>query len=118
MSPVERLSSFTCFDCVEEIDLSVLERFLLLLFFVVFVVVVVLLILGVYFVRDFIVFTKHDVFFLGSSALHAAVPSLPRLRPSEYGQCVQEAGKGCYSPVGRYAIVQGAGKGCNSPGGR
>ena len=61
MSPVERLSSFTRFDCVEEIDLSVLERFLLLLFFVVFVVVVVLLFLGVSFGRDFIVFTKHDV---------------------------------------------------------
>ena len=54
--------------------------------------------------------------FLGSSASHAVVPSLPRLRPSEYGQCVQEAGKGCYSPGGRYAIVQGAGKGCYSPG--
>ena len=31
---------------------------------------------------------------------------------------VQGAGKGCYSPGGRYAIVQGAGKGCYSPGGR
>ena len=49
--------------------------------------------------------------FLGSSASHAAVPSLPRLRPSEYGQCVQEAGKGCYSPGGE--VRDGY-----SPGGR
>ena len=45
--------------------------------------------------------------FLGSSASHAAVPSLPRLQPSEYGQCVQEAGKVYYSLGGqvRDAIV-------------
>ena len=58
--------------------------------------------------------------FLCSSASHAAVSSLPRLRQSEYGQCVQGAGKGCYSPWGqvRDAIVKGTGKGCYSPGGR
>ena len=54
--------------------------------------------------------------FLGSSASHAAVPSLPRSPLSEYGQCVQGdaivqgVGKGCYSPAGQV--------GCYSPGGR